>query len=160
MLKRVTKFVNGIECLYCKEDGNYYPLRKEVSGTEFILDEEHFIYVPPFTNYNEAIMLDAIVEEKENYELSRFYGKAREEFLKTEDPELFKQLQINSALLSHLISIDKEAKEWEDILTNLMCKNENVDETLKKKNQLEWVSQMNNIKNRVREIIQHNLIYV
>ena len=36
---------------------------------------------------------------------------------------------------------------------------ENVDEKLKAENQLEWVSKMNNIKNRAEEIILNEVIY-
>ena len=37
---------------------------------------------------------------------------------------------------------------------------ENVTEKLKETNQMEWVCRMNNIKNRVEEIIFNELIYV
>ena len=37
---------------------------------------------------------------------------------------------------------------------------ENITEELKVKDQLEWVSKMNNIKNRIEEIIFNELIYV
>ena len=40
-----------------------------------------------------------------------------------------------------------------------MVKTENVDEKLKAENQLEWVSKMNNIKNRAEEIILNEVIY-
>ena len=40
-----------------------------------------------------------------------------------------------------------------------MAKTENVDEKLKAENQLEWVSKMNNIKNRAEEIILNEVIY-
>ena len=40
-----------------------------------------------------------------------------------------------------------------------MTKTENVDEKLKAENQLEWVSKMNNIKNRAEEIILNEVIY-
>ena len=37
---------------------------------------------------------------------------------------------------------------------------ENITEELKANNQMEWVAKMNNIKNRVEEIIFNELIYV
>ena len=40
------------------------------------------------------------------------------------------------------------------------AKKENITEELKANNQLEWVSSMNSIKNRVEEIIFKELIYV
>ncbi|MCD7855170.1 MAG: TnpV protein [Clostridiales bacterium] len=60
----------------------------------------------------------------------------------------------------HLIDIDKQAVEMEKILIEEYKKREGVDEALKKRNQLEWVGRVNNIKQRVREFIQHELIFV
>ena len=40
-----------------------------------------------------------------------------------------------------------------------MTKTENVDEKLKAENQLEWVSKINNIKNRAEKIILNEVIY-
>ena len=41
-----------------------------------------------------------------------------------------------------------------------LAKQENITEELKATNQIEWVGRMNNIKNRVEEIIFKELIYV
>ena len=40
-----------------------------------------------------------------------------------------------------------------------IAEKENVNEELKTKNQMEWVKAMNNIKNRVEEIITNEIIY-
>jgi hypothetical protein len=45
-------------------------------------------------------------------------------------------------------------------LIKQMAEKENVTEELKANNQLEWVSRMNNIKNRAEEIIYNEIIYV
>lgn len=41
-----------------------------------------------------------------------------------------------------------------------MAQQEGVTELLKAENQLEWVRQMNNVRNRAEEIILHKLIYI
>ncbi len=44
-------------------------------------------------------------------------------------------------------------------LVKQMAEQEGITEQLKAKNQMEWVGQMNNIRNRVEEIICNELIF-
>ena len=46
-----------------------------------------------------------------------------------------------------------------DALIKQMTKAEGVTEALKRQDQLEWVRRMNNIRNRVEEIVRNDLIY-
>ena len=46
------------------------------------------------------------------------------------------------------------------LLVKELAENENVTEQLKAENQMLWMPQMNNIHNRVMEIINTDLIYV
>lgn len=46
------------------------------------------------------------------------------------------------------------------LLVKELAENENVTEQLKAENQMLWMHQMNNIHNRVMEIINTDLIYV
>ena len=46
------------------------------------------------------------------------------------------------------------------LLVKELAENENVTEQLKAENQMLWMHQMNNINNRVMEIINTDLIYV
>ena len=61
---------------------------------------------------------------------------------------------------SHLLEIDKTANERFNLLMKQFAEKENITEELKANNQLEWVSSINSIKNRVEEIIFKELIYV
>lgn len=56
--------------------------------------------------------------------------------------------------------IDKQAEEMFVLLVKELAENENVTEQLKAENQMLWMHQMNNIHNRVMEIINTDLIYV
>ena len=47
-----------------------------------------------------------------------------------------------------------------ELLMQQLAGRENITEELKANNQMEWVAKMNNIKNRVEEIIFNELIYV
>ena len=44
-------------------------------------------------------------------------------------------------------------------LVNQLAENEDVTEKLKAENQMEWVGKMNNIRNRVAELINNEIIY-
>ncbi|MBQ9314525.1 MAG: TnpV protein [Clostridia bacterium] len=87
------------------------------------------------------------------------YGRMREYYLKEHKHGLFDYLVMTETIISHLESIDKEAKEYEDLLIKQMAEKENVNEKLKETDQLEWVQKMNNIKNSAQEIVINELIY-
>lgn len=59
----------------------------------------------------------------------------------------------------HLADIDKQATEMIDLLVEQMKETEGVTEQLKAENKMLWVQKMNNIQNRVTEIINAELIY-
>ena len=65
---------------------------------------------------------------------------------------------INNKLTSHLLDIDNICRERIDMLMKQMDK-KNVNEELKANNQIKWVQMMNNIKNRVEEIVINEIIY-
>lgn len=92
-------------------------------------------------------------------ELGR-YGKLRLKYLLQYKKSEYTCLWAENKLRSHLFEIDKTANERFEILMNQFKKQENVTEELKAIDQMKWVSKMNNIKNRVEEIIFNELIYV
>lgn len=71
----------------------------------------------------------------------------------------YTDLLLDNELKSHLLDIDDECKERLNTLIKQMKKEEMVTEKLKETNQMEWVSRMNNIKNRAEEIILNEIIY-
>ena len=87
------------------------------------------------------------------------YGRLRERYLKENQKVKYMLMRVNNELISHLLDIDDICRERVKKLVKEMAKTENVDEKLKAENQLEWVSKMNNIKNRAEEIILNEVIY-
>ena len=128
-------------------EGEEFPKFMEENGLTYALDEVTFLYLP---------MLE--LDEEEEYEMG-MWGQRRLEYLKNEDPGTYETLMING-LWEHLIQTDKAAYEMEDRLMEEMMKAEGVTEELKRTNQMEWVGRVNNIKNRAREIIYSELIYI
>ena len=81
-------------------------------------------------------------------------------YLKQNHKVLYINLLTNGKLNSYLTDIDKQAEEMFILLVKELAENENVTEQLKAENQMLWMHQMNNIHNRVAEIINTDLIYV
>lgn len=88
------------------------------------------------------------------------YGKLRLKFLLEHKKTEYTCLWLDNKLRSHLLEIDKTANEKFNLLMKQFAEQENITEELKANNQMEWVCKMNNIKNRVEEIIFNELIYV
>ncbi len=88
------------------------------------------------------------------------YGKLRLKYLLEHKKVDYTILWTENKLRSHLLDIDKTANERFNLLMKQLAEKENINEELKTNNQLEWVRAMNNIKNRVEEIIFRELIYV
>lgn len=88
------------------------------------------------------------------------YGKLRLKYLLEHKKIEYTILWAENKLKSHLLEIDKTANERFNLLMKQFAEKENITEELKANNQLELVSSMNSIKNRVEEIIFKELIYV
>ncbi len=88
------------------------------------------------------------------------YGKLRLKYLLEHKKIEYTILWLENKLRSHLLEIDKTANERFNLLMKQFAKQENITEELKANNQMEWGCRMNNIKNRVEEIIFKELIYV
>ena len=87
------------------------------------------------------------------------YGRMRARYLKENKKAEYSLMLIENELTSHLLHIDDICRERVDLLIKQIAEKENVNEELKAKNQLEWVARMNNIKNRVEEVVINEIIY-
>ena len=87
------------------------------------------------------------------------YGRMRKRYLKEHRPVLYSQLIVSGKLFSHLREIDSACNDRMELLISQMAKVENVTESLKAENQMEWVARMNGIQNRAEETILEELIY-
>lgn len=88
------------------------------------------------------------------------YGKLRLKYLLEHKKVDYTILWVENKLRGHLLEIDKTANKRFSLLIKQFAAQENITEELKANNQMEWVCRMNNIKNRVEEIIFDELIYV
>lgn len=96
--------------------------------------------------------------EDTNFSIGK-YGRAHLRYIKQYNKFLYEDLLLNGGLNSYLHSIDEQCNIFLESTIKEFAKKENVTEELKASNQLEWVARMNNIKNRVEEIIYNEYIY-
>ena len=87
------------------------------------------------------------------------YGRMRARYLRENKKAEYSIMLINNELTNHLLDIDDICRERIDMLVKQMAEKENVNEELKANNQIKWVQMMNNIKNRVEEIVINEIIY-
>ena len=88
------------------------------------------------------------------------YGIMRKQFLKEHRSARYQYLVLTGKLTEHLNQVDKEAREKVEMLVEQMAEQWGVTEELKMQDQMEWVRRMNNIRSRVVEIIDVELICV
>ena len=89
---------------------------------------------------------------------SGMWGEHRREYLKNHRPALYNHYQMNMILLQHLEDTQLQAQQLYETLIKQLAEKENITEQLKAKNQLEWVRQMNNIRQRATEIVYNDII--
>ena len=87
------------------------------------------------------------------------WGMRHLDYLKSRRKTTYKRLQTEGKLNSYLYDINAQAEEKFDNLIVQYKKSEGITEELKATDQMEWVRRMNNIKQRVTEIVNNELIY-
>ena len=87
------------------------------------------------------------------------WGLKRKDYLMNHKRVQFNIMLMTGTLWTHLAEVDEQASDMFSRLVEQMKVNEGITEQLKADNQMEWVSRMNNIEARAKEIVNHELIY-
>ena len=90
--------------------------------------------------------------DTEHYQIGK-YGHLRQTYLREYRPVFYNDLILSGTLYRHLAEVDQTCYERMDLLVRQIAQREGVTEALKASAQLEWVGRMNNIRNRVEEIV-------
>ena len=88
------------------------------------------------------------------------WGERRCKYLREHQKALYTAMMLSDTLNVHLDEVDRTATEMYDHLTSQLAEQEGITEHLKATNQMEWVQQMNNIRNRAAEVVWKELICV
>lgn len=86
------------------------------------------------------------------------WGQRRRHYLKTQRGPLYNALLLSGKLDNHLVEVDTQAEAMFSQLVKQLAEQEGITEQLKVENQMEWVRQMNSIRNQAEEIIYNELI--
>ena len=87
------------------------------------------------------------------------WGQRHLRYIKENRKVLYLNLLTSGKLNGYLADLDKQAEEMFSQLLKQMAEREGVTKKLKADNQMEWVGRMNNIRNRVTETVNTELIY-
>ena len=88
------------------------------------------------------------------------YGMLRKQFLKEYRPIRYQNLLLSGKLTAHLNLIDQEATEQVEVLMKQMVEKQGINENIKRRDQMNWVRLMNNIKVSAEEIVVQEVIYM
>lgn len=88
------------------------------------------------------------------------WGQRHYQYLKETKPSVIRVMRLNGDLVPYLQSVDEQADEMAFQLVKQLAKQEGVTEELKRRDQMAWVGAMNNIRERVNEIVMNELICV
>lgn len=87
------------------------------------------------------------------------WGQRHLRYIKEHKRAFYANLLTSCKLNSYLADIDEQSEEIFSRLVKQLAEKENVTETLKAENQMLWVQKMNNIRSRVMEIVNSELIF-
>lgn len=88
------------------------------------------------------------------------WGQRHQRYIKQHRKVFYYSLLTSCKLNNYLHEIDEQAEEMFFRLVKELAERENVTERLKSENPMQWVAKMNNIRARVTEIINKDLIYI
>ncbi len=87
------------------------------------------------------------------------WGMLHLKYLEETRPSLYTRLLLSGEMETLIPDLNEQAEQRLNVIIRQMAEAEGVTEQLKARDQMAWVQQMNNIRNRAEEIILHELIY-
>ena len=98
-------------------------------------------------------------DEPEENQSIEIWGQRHFRYLKEHRRVLYANLLTSGKLNCYLADIDRQTEQLFLRLVKQIADAEGITETLKASDQMEWVRQMNSIRNRAAEIANNELIY-
>ena len=88
------------------------------------------------------------------------WGQRHYNYLKKSNPTVVNVMRMKGTLEQYLTDLNRDAQEMFDLLMKQYAEIEGITEQLKAANQMNWICKMNNIRNRINEIVYKELIYL
>ena len=110
-----------------------------------------------YTLQGDYYLPDLALPEQEDKPIG-LWGQRHLKYIKQQRKILYINLLTSGKLNDYLADINEQAKDMFVRLVKQMAEREGVTEKLKADDQMEWVARMNNIRSRITEIINFELI--
>ena len=110
-----------------------------------------------YTKHGDYYYPDLTLPPQPTGDIGRF-GQMRKEFLKEHQPDTFALMLMENSLTQHLIDIDRQAMEQNDLITFQLARAEGITEELKARDQLEWIRRMNSCRARAEEQVIREIV--
>ena len=111
-----------------------------------------------YTQQGDYYLPDIKLPKQPEYEIG-VWGNRRRQYLKQHHRIKYYNMLTQGTLYPHLADVEQQAQRMFDNLVDQMGKQEGTTEQLKAEDMMLWVKQMNNIRNRVQEIILREIVY-
>lgn len=111
-----------------------------------------------YTLQGDYYLPDLALPAEEQVEVG-IWGQRHLQYIKAHRKGFYTTLLTKCELNRHLADVNKQAEDMFFRLVKQLAEKENVTEKLKAENQMLWVRKMNNIRNRVTEVVKYELIY-
>ena len=87
------------------------------------------------------------------------WGQRHYDYLKKHSPTVINVMRMNGTLEQYLRDLERDAQNMFELLMKQYAEIEGITEQLKSENQMDWVCKMNNIKSRVTNVVNSELIF-
>lgn len=112
-----------------------------------------------YTQVGDYMLPDLLPAEEEKEANIGVWAMRHKRYLKQNHKVRYYNLLTSGKLNSYLVDIEQQAQQLLLRLVKQLAEKENVTEELKATDMMLWVQKMNNIRNRVTEIVNAELIY-
>ena len=111
-----------------------------------------------YSRQGEYLLPDITVPDEPETHVGK-YGSLRRNYLKEQHYGIFLSLLTQGKLNQHLKETQEEAQGRMEQIVSQMAQSQEVTEELKAKDQMLWLSMMNNIRQAAEEIVMNELVY-
>ncbi len=111
-----------------------------------------------YTQLGDYLLPNLILAEEKQKPIG-IWGQRHARHLKQHHKILYYNLLTSGKLNAHLAEIDRQAEDMFFRLVKQTVEREGVTEQLKVQNQIEWVSRINNIRNRAIEVVNMDIVF-
>ena len=112
-----------------------------------------------YTLQGDYYLPDLTLSAEEQVEVG-IWGQRHLQFIKAHRKGFYTTLLTKCELNRHLADINNQAEDMFFRLVKQMAERDGITEQLKADNQMDWVSRMNNVRNRCVEVVNTEIIYI